>query len=716
MLVLVVVAMTRGSASSHYYWIFRSADDAAPPIPKQPIRIFGPTDAESRTIPYNMYDNHRAVHHQLISRDDQWLFLQSRRGRKCWSNIKERYLELSRPYQLELFKYCYIVSGQGNVYQDEGMSWLVDPLEFLKPHQTLVIQADANGNGNGNENDASSPEALSYYYHSSFLQLHNKQVAWRMVQFLMETPLKTLEASPLLLPAKLYELTQSIRKVEYQSVCRTPRTTTTMVDAEAATTKTLRAQPCSLPGGFCCQVVHDNQILAALHHPILSPSFHNVQRLPNEKDSFVSTITVHPTGNEPATPFATPNFFDILLHNDCFPTTKSCYKCLKRPTSSCIECAEECGCYCQKALCQLRPPPKVVTEIWHVHPPRHRRQERLIPRLVHQTWFEPVTPDKYPNMSRLIESWKQSGWEYTFYDDASAATFLSQHFPPQVRDAYDAILPGAFKADLFRYCVLLIKGGIYADMDLLLESNLDAVLPPDLGFLVPIDEPGSAVGHRSCLWNGLLAVAPGHPFMARTIQRVVNNIRNRFTSVDYDDMLCPNPILSVSHTVDTLFTCGPCILGAAMNEVLGRHMQTEWEIGEVNVWSVKSSSSSSGSGSGSRTNTAKGVDGRLYQYESKNDDNNDDDTNTDNDDPRHAIPGRTVILAQNKNDMGAHRFTWASRNIMVAATDMPNYDDRPPTKQHYSRTHEKTGVYGLRNLYRDAIKANEEIRIVVKQT
>ena len=253
-------------------------------------------------------------------------------------------------------------------------------------------------------------------------------------------------------------------------------------------------------------------------------------------------------------------------------------------------------------------------------------------------------------------------------------------------------------------------------MDLLLESNLDAVLPPDLGFLVPIDEPGSAVGHRSCLWNGLLAVAPGHPFMARTIQRVVNNIRNRFTSVDYDDMLCPNPILSVSHTVDTLFTCGPCILGAAMNEVLGRHMQTEWEIGEVNVWSVKSSSSSSGSGSGSRTNTAKGVDGRLYQYESKNDDNNDDDTNTDNDDPRHAIPGRTVILAQNKNDMGAHRFTWASRNIMVAATDMPNYDDRPPTKQHYSRTHEKTGVYGLRNLYRDAIKANEEIRIVVKQT
>jgi hypothetical protein len=302
-------------------------------------------------------------------------------------------------------------------------------------------------------------------------------------------------------------------------------------------------------------------------------------------------------------------------------------------------------------------------------------------------------------MSRLIESWKRSGWEYTFYDDASAATFLSEHFPPQVRDAYDTILPGAFKADLFRYCVLLIKGGIYADMDVLLESNLDAVLESDVGFLVPMDEPGSAVGHRSCLWNGLLAVAPGHPFMARTIQRVVNNIRNRFTSVDYDDMLCPNPVLSVSHTVDTLFTCGPCILGAAMNEVLGRHMQTEWELGEVNVWNANDNDGGA-SGDVAPTATFGGVGG---------------DADTGDEDPRHAIPGRTVILAQNKQDMGAHRFTWASRNMMVAATDMPDYDDRPPTKQHYSRTHEKTGVYGLRNLYKDNVKANEEIRIVVKQ-
>ena len=45
-------------------------------------------------------------------------------------------------------------------------------------------------------------------------------------------------------------------------------------------------------------------------------------------------------------------------------------------------------------------------------------------------------------MSRLIESWKKSGWEYYFYDDDTAGEFLSTHFPPEVREAYESIIPG----------------------------------------------------------------------------------------------------------------------------------------------------------------------------------------------------------------------------------------------------------------------------------
>jgi len=107
---------------------------------------------------------------------------------------------------------------------------------------------------------------------------------------------------------------------------------------------------------------------------------------------------------------------------------------------------------------------------------------------VHQTWFEPLSRESYPNMSRLVESFRMSGWEYKFYTDDEAGNFLSTHFPAEVREAYDTLRPGAFKADLFRYCVLLIYGGVYADVDIMLESSLDVAIAPDVGFMVPIDE------------------------------------------------------------------------------------------------------------------------------------------------------------------------------------------------------------------------------------
>lgn len=78
-----------------------------------------------------------------------------------------------------------------------------------------------------------------------------------------------------------------------------------------------------------------------------------------------------------------------------------------------------------------------------------------------------------------------------------------------------------------------------------------------------------------------MAAAPGHPFLAKVIERVVNNVRNRFTAVDVDRQFCPNPELSVLHAYDILFTAGPCILGAMVNEALGRNGQTHFNAGEL---------------------------------------------------------------------------------------------------------------------------------------
>lgn len=137
-------------------------------------------------------------------------------------------------------------------------------------------------------------------------------------------------------------------------------------------------------------------------------------------------------------------------------------------------------------------------------------------------------------------------------------------------------------------------------------------------------QPGTPVNRRMCLWNGLIAAAPGHPFLAKVIETVVNNVRNRFTSVDVDNMFCPDPELSILHAFDTLFTAGPCILGSMVNKVLGRHGQTPFEAGELDPWEASRHS-----------NTEEGSDFVIGVDDS----------------PMLRIPGRTIILHQNKWDV-----------------------------------------------------------------
>lgn len=167
----------------------------------------------------------------------------------------------------------------------------------------------------------------------------------------------------------------------------------------------------------------------------------------------------------------------------------------------------------------------------------------------------------------------------------------------------------------------------------------------------------------------MIGAQPGHPFIAKAIEMIVNQIRNRFTAVDIDNMLCPGAALDHSHAWDLLYVTGPCIIGAAINVVLGKHMQSEIIPGDLNTSEAKV-----------------------------------------------EIPGRSIILSQNKEDMGWHRFTWLEKNVIVAGTDCPNYDDRVDLNhKHYSDKPEsmKMSLFGTKNIYKDLIPKRENIRITI---
>ena len=630
--------------------------------------------------------------YNALTTEEQLSFLQEN---TCVEGASTRYtaLKVANQTQLaeELWKYCALYF-YGGLYLDSGSALLrTEALKrFLSETSNAAVLMDA-----------FADKAI----HGSLLYIHKPKstVAMEMAKFLVETHISTLEASPLLLPRTLYQMIAQNKELntgvngdwnilrQFCSLNPFRRHLQGKESANNAPNKEIyNLHQCPRESGFCC-FIYSNQeeALLASKNPVLPEHVISYERLPrpfptsssgttnnggydDNELPFISTLKRTEHGKEvaPAKSKETTNsvetFYEQMKAKNCMPS-QACRKCLgdKKHGATCETCLEACPCFC-KALCaqDASVPSRNATAYDNivVSKPRHARDPtRLIPRIVHQTWFEELTPEKYPNMSRMTQSFQTSGWEYNFYTDDEAGDFLEKHFPPQVREAYDTLIPGAFKADLFRYCVLLIRGGVYADVDTMMGPSLDDAIPDDVGFMVPLDEPGKKVGKRMCLWNGFIAAAPGHPFLAKAIETIVNNIRQRYTSLDMSQMHCPEPELSVITSFSPLFVAGPCMLGGSINRVLGRHGQTSFEAGEL-----------------------PHPDGL-------------------------GIPGRTIILNQNKWDMGAHRFTNLEQNLIVLSTDFPDSDDREKLDdyEHYSNTRVKFEIYGIDGVYKDKTRSSE---------
>lgn len=80
-------------------------------------------------------------------------------------------------------------------------------------------------------------------------------------------------------------------------------------------------------------------------------------------------------------------------------------------------------------------------------------------------------------------------YEYEFFEDADCRKFIENNFDKSILEAYDTLIPNAFKADLFRYCYLYKNGGVYTDCKMILRlpfrewiaKNEDYILVEDAG-------------------------------------------------------------------------------------------------------------------------------------------------------------------------------------------------------------------------------------------
>jgi len=144
----------------------------------------------------------------------------------------------------------------------------------------------------------------------------------------------------------------------------------------------------------------------------------------------------------------------------------------------------------------------------------------IVPLNLFLTWNTLNLP-KY--MTKNVELLKQQNPEFKCYlfDDNMCRIFLIKNFSQDVVNAFESLNPGAYKADLWRYCILYSMGGIYLDIKYNCLNEFKLIYLTDKEYFVK-DRPSG------CVYNGLIVVKPQNQILLKCIKQIVENVNNNF--------------------------------------------------------------------------------------------------------------------------------------------------------------------------------------------
>ena len=196
-----------------------------------------------------------------------------------------------------------------------------------------------------------------------------------------------------------------------------------------------------------------------------------------------------------------------------------------------------------------------------------------IPKIIWQTW---ETHNLSPCLNTFVELIKQhnSNYQHFLFDSNQRRSFIKNFFDNSIVEAYDRIIPGGFKADLWRYCILYCYGGFYCDIDMICMNSFDILLKHNVDIIMPIDLNQNSKEGQHNLVNAFIGIPPKHPLMKICIDIIFDNITNETW---WNSEKLP------------LEFSGPGVLGMALNKYLQRNPRESF-VGKEGVHNLNNES------------------------------------------------------------------------------------------------------------------------------
>ncbi len=145
----------------------------------------------------------------------------------------------------------------------------------------------------------------------------------------------------------------------------------------------------------------------------------------------------------------------------------------------------------------------------------------IIPLHIYQTWHtKDILPPKMAETILLIKILNPR-FHYHLFDDNDCREFIQNNFDTSVLRAFDSLIPGAYKADLWRYCILYKTGGIYLDIKYRPLNNFRFITMTEKEhWVLDADNFG--------IYNALMVCKPGNEILLKAINKIVENVQNKY--------------------------------------------------------------------------------------------------------------------------------------------------------------------------------------------
>lgn len=174
--------------------------------------------------------------------------------------------------------------------------------------------------------------------------------------------------------------------------------------------------------------------------------------------------------------------------------------------------------------------------------PSTNDQSSTVPLNIFQTWY---TKDLPPSIQESVTAIQEMNPEFQHYlfDDNECRTFIKENYHSDVYLAYETLVPGAYKADLWRYCILYKYGGIYLDVKFVPVNDFKLInLINDEHFCKDLPNPRA---YKQGIYNAFMVCKPGNEILKQCILKCVENCQNQFYGSNSLEVTGPNMMVTL---------------------------------------------------------------------------------------------------------------------------------------------------------------------------